>query len=114
MSRYIDVTNLSKQIADFKRVVTSPNSDYMTGYLCALSVTEGIIAGMPTAEDAHSSHGEWKDDNRLTHSSKFRCSVCDGLAYFVQPTRDKGWKRCCPYKYCPNCGAKMDGERREE
>lgn len=50
MSRYIDVTNLSKQIADFKKAVTSPNSDYMTGYLCALSVTEGIIAETPTAD----------------------------------------------------------------
>ena len=50
MSRYIDAENISKQIADFKRVVNSPNSDYMTGYLCALSVTEGMIAKTPTAD----------------------------------------------------------------
>ena len=59
-------------------------------------------------------HGEWKDDNRLSHSAKFRCSVCDGLAYYPQPTRDKMWKRCCPYKYCPNCGAKMKGAENEQ
>ena len=59
-------------------------------------------------------HGYWKDDNRVSHSAKFRCSLCDGLAYYPQPTRDKAWKRCCPYKYCPNCSAKMDGERREK
>ena len=50
MSRYIDAENISKQIADFKRVINSPNSDYLTGYLCALSVTEGMIAGTPTAD----------------------------------------------------------------
>ena len=50
MSRYIDATDIAKQIADFKRVVNSPNSDYMTGYLCALSVTEGMIAKTPTAD----------------------------------------------------------------
>ena len=56
------------------------------------------------------SHGHWKEEDKLPRSSKFRCSVCDGLAYFVQPTRDETWEKCCPYKYCPNCGAKMDGE----
>lgn len=50
MSRYIDATDIAKQIADFKRVVNSPNSDYMTGYLCALSVTEGMITKTPTAD----------------------------------------------------------------
>lgn len=37
---------LRKQIADTKRSVYSPNTDYMTGYVCALSVVEGIIAGL--------------------------------------------------------------------
>ena len=50
MSKYIDATDIAKQIADFKRVVNSPNSDYMTGYLCALSVTEGMIDNTPTAD----------------------------------------------------------------
>lgn len=50
MSRYIDVADITKQIADFKKSVNSPNSDYMTGYICALSVTEGMIANTPTAD----------------------------------------------------------------
>ena len=50
MAEYIDVTSLKKQIADFKRAVNSPNSDYMTGYLSAVSVTEGIIASIPTTD----------------------------------------------------------------
>lgn len=52
MSRYIDAVNISKQIADFKRVVNSPNSDYMTGYLCALSVTVGMIVNAMIASTA--------------------------------------------------------------
>jgi hypothetical protein len=44
MSRYIDIAPLIKEIADFKKSINSPNSDYMTGYICAISVTEGIIA----------------------------------------------------------------------
>ena len=50
MSEYKDITELKKQIADFKKAVHSPNGDYLTGYVCALSATEGIIAGLPDAD----------------------------------------------------------------
>ena len=50
MAEYKDVTELSVQIKDFKKHFNSSNSDYMTGYLCALSVTEGMIAGLPAAD----------------------------------------------------------------
>lgn len=51
--------------------------------------------------------GYWEEENRLRRSAKFLCSICGGLAYFVQPTRDESWQKCCPYKYCPNCGTSM-------
>lgn len=35
---------LADEIATFKRCVKSENSDYLTGYLCALSAVEGMIA----------------------------------------------------------------------
>ena len=37
---------LADEIASFKRCVKSDNSDYLTGYLSALSVVEGMIADM--------------------------------------------------------------------
>lgn len=48
------VNNLQKladKIASFKRCVKSENSDYLTGYLCALSVVEGMIADMRGEQD---------------------------------------------------------------
>lgn len=50
MAEYKDIEPLKKQIADIKKAMNSQNSDYLTGYLCALSVTEGIIATLPTAD----------------------------------------------------------------
>ncbi len=40
----ISADALRKQIAKTKRCFTSENSDYMTGYLSALSMVEGLIA----------------------------------------------------------------------
>lgn len=38
-----DIKSLKAQIAEFKRCVKSDNSDYLTGYICALSSVEGMI-----------------------------------------------------------------------
>ena len=50
MAEYKDISDLKKQIADFKKAVFSTNSDYLTGYICALSATEGIIAELPDVD----------------------------------------------------------------
>lgn len=41
-----NLQKLADEIASFKRCVKSDNSDYLTGYLCALSVVDGMIADM--------------------------------------------------------------------
>lgn len=78
-------------------------------------ITEAIrlLNEMPPAEATEVRHGEWKEENRRPKSSKFICSACGELAYYIQPNRDATWKKGCLLKYCPNCGAKMDGERSE-
>lgn len=53
----ISADALKKQIAKVKKCFTSENSDYMTGYISALSVVEGIIAYLEAPEDC-----ERKDD----------------------------------------------------
>lgn len=40
----IDADKLKEQIAKTKKCFRSENSDYMTGYICALSMVEGLIA----------------------------------------------------------------------
>lgn len=51
------------------------------------------IEDAPTVDAEPVRHGHWEE---------FHCSVCGEM----------GWDN--EDKYCPNCGAKMDGERKED
>jgi NAD-dependent SIR2 family protein deacetylase len=50
-------------------------------------------------------HGKWvKTNSRL---AEMTCSLC-GFTYYGEHDEE------CMSNFCPECGAKMDGERREE
>ena len=51
-------------------------------------------------------HGEWVIE-RSPVEAEFKCSECDYL-YIDADSYAKE-----KYNYCPNCGAKMDGERKD-
>jgi hypothetical protein len=61
------------------------------------------LADAPTIDAVPVVHGRWIEtlvpDGYVQKASRMRkqCSVC-------------GWTNACRYKYCPNCGAKMDLE----
>ena len=58
------------------------------------------LINMPAVDAVLVVHGRWEaiDDCGVT-----RCSACKW-----------NFEGCIDYSYCPNCGAKMDGERRDE
>lgn len=66
----------------------------------ANSVTN-MIGDAPTIEAEPVRHGYWENANGRPKTYIRKCSVCGKEAYFCG--------RGCSYKYCPNCGAKMDG-----
>ena len=93
MSRYIDADLLIKIVEHWKPTVTKES------FIKALKSCK-------TADVAEVRHGHWvqesfiaKNGEKMYHTPY--CSVCN---------RCEGFKT----KYCPNCGAKMDGERRED
>lgn len=80
----------------------------MDGYFL-LGVVEDLLKSFPTADVVEVRHGEWYTDNCATLSGGLNwyshsCSDCNYTYKTVVPIG---------YDFCPNCGAKMDGERSE-
>lgn len=109
MAEYKDVEQLKKQIADFKRAVNSVepmNSDYLTGYISALSAVEGEIAEQPAADVAPVRHAKWELIDECINEGVY-CSNCHKKIYRA---RAEYANQKVKSNYCPNCGAKMDGK----
>ena len=66
------------------------------------------ILDIPAADVAPVKHGHW-----YNRGGRFRCSVCDNKALLKDIGGTGGWSHEYEQQkspYCPNCGAKMDGE----
>lgn len=64
-----------------------------------------IIDEQPTVDAVEVVHGRWEP--RKDVLGFVRCSACHNCNIYDDWPDGKKWN------YCPNCGAKMDGERRE-
>lgn len=91
MSRYVDVTSFCENICRC-------NNRYCNKQSCP-------ILNAPAADVQGVKHGEWKSFNSEdTLYGSYYCSACgheQDIGMVVSLTTE--------FKYCPNCGAKMDG-----
>lgn len=71
-------------------------------------VTELCIKQAPSADVAEVKHGEWELFEDCANAGVY-CTVCHKKVYreYYANVKPKS-------KYCPNCGARMDGERKDE
>lgn len=76
----------------------------------AVSTTDILAA--PTVDAVEVVHGRWEEmhyEGGILDGTNFdRCSVCGYERVFDNPALKT------VFKYCPNCGAKMDGSSNEE
>jgi transcriptional regulator with XRE-family HTH domain len=91
--------------------------DIATALNCSLEDLLGIPSS--TADSAEVRHGEWVEEARYTAPNLLYiglvCSVCDfSIAKKIHLDDEGNIIADHDYKYCPDCGAKMDAERREK
>ena len=92
--------NTNKRLAgaSFMTGIDSGSSETISFY-AALSVIDEMMDDPIEAEPVK--HGRWIDnidDNGVQCNAWRKCSSCGGLNWSKKPP------------YCPNCGAKMDGD----
>lgn len=62
------------------------------------------------SDDTQLPHGHWERpmDAYTKKSYKWKCSVCGEIAYARPVVCLSAEQQKCTYKYCPNCGTRMD------
>ena len=102
MSRYIDADKLRKdEISRCHCVpcVGSNDNNYKD--------LDEVLNEAPTADVVEVRHAEWELIEKEDFIYEIRkCSACGAERFFEEDD-----KLC---NFCPDCGAKMDGERRED
>lgn len=97
MARYIDVEPLEDKL---KEHIRKTESELMLG---ALSTFLRLLDITPTADVVPVRHVRWEEINDLF---LYRCSVCGEEFYIEIGTPQEN-------RYCPHCGARMDGGNNE-
>ena len=93
----------------------APPESWADGWDKAIGTAIDIINRLPSADVEPVKHGRWI--NFYGNYKTAECSVCEEL-YEVSDMREsnrmlfEAFSRY--YKYCPHCGAKMDGEEVQE
>lgn len=72
---------------------------------CVDCIRGEVIENLPTVDVVEVRHGRWLYPYDDKNSSWVECSECG-----ADISKQDAWQ----YLYCPHCGAKMDGERKEQ
>jgi hypothetical protein len=104
MAEYIDREALIKS-AEKQRVVIKDGTSVAEAMRIQGKAFRKCVETVPTADVVEVRHGEWKicSDGYYPYCSRCRYEPEISTRYSNNLT-----------PYCPNCGAKMDGERKEQ
>ena len=97
---YIEREELYRRIKERTNPYGKPTLDYKSG----VKVLD-MIEQAPAADVVEVRHGRWNYINGDVGYTEVECSECKKRTVFGDEDEI--------YPYCPNCGAKMDGERKE-
>ena len=109
MSRYIDA-DVPKMDLDS---IIKADYGYTADVLAGLMIAERVIDNAPTADVAPVRHGQWERigiRGRKGLTIYPCCSAC-GMVSAADRSEWEGSRGA--WKFCPNCGARMDADTQE-
>jgi hypothetical protein len=80
-------------------------SEYTRGIACGAALAKTYVEQLPSVEAEPVRHGKWLTDNDAFKRMYLVCSLCK------RATQTPWYVGGFLYDYCPNCGARMDGEQ---
>ena len=86
------MNNMCNRVCDY-----SPAQRYFMCGSCTLGSAFDLVEEFPAADVQPVKHGRWIQLNQNAEPTALKCSLCGEIS-------------CCRGMYCPDCGAKMDGE----
>ena len=97
--------NAALKILNNSRRIRSKHDGTRGMWINLLDAIDGVLR-IPTAEPVR--HAWWKAANRRgTLCDTYICSECGNMVMQAE-----GYTYSCTCNYCPNCGAKMDGDEK--
>lgn len=104
MAKYIERDQLVEHLT---RMMGARQIDRLprSGYAKAIQDVDGC----PAADVVPVTRGRWIPESNRPRSWAWRCSLCGRTAYQVVPARQETADKRCALRYCPHCGARMDG-----
>lgn len=107
MAEYINKKELEEAFDNADPDVCENYTDGHSDWGFGRENVRDVIRGVPAADVAPVVHGRWVDEEPnfthgcYRHSAHYQCSVCG---------RRTGKAQTRNYRYCPKCGARMDGD----
>lgn len=100
------VEDIKSEIDDDKEIYPDDKASII--FRAEMKTVIRIVKNQDTVDPVK--HGHWIPFWSISNGDCFVCSECKGELFLADT-----WKICFKspadkYKYCPNCGAKMDGD----
>lgn len=99
MAEYIEREAISEEIRKYYYKNT-PNFSYWEGFDRGPDRAQRAILDAPATYVAQVVHGRWIEQEKYNFGVMYDCSICGDRIL------DNGHS----WNYCPNCGARMDGD----
>lgn len=96
ISRAAAIAEIEEYLEEYSEL--EPGTGYHSLKWCAMEEAKDVLSMLPAVDAAPVMHGAWFTIPDKPAWDQKMCSVC-------------GECFCCQANYCPNCGAKMDGEQ---